>query len=79
MYSGLMYSGSCKQPNLVINNYYFQGSPAYKAVNISWYVVKDVYNTFVLLNSLLVSIFRHLKLELLTQFPASNDKKCIHL
>ena len=32
----------------------------------------------VLLNCLLL-FFIHLKLELLTQFPASNDKKFIHL
>ena len=28
---------------------------------------------------LFVSIFHHLKLELLTQFPASNDEKYLHL
>ena len=28
---------------------------------------------------LFVSIFRHLKLELLTQFPASNDEKYLYL
>ena len=28
---------------------------------------------------LLVSLFRHLKLELLTQFPASNDEKYFNL
>ena len=37
--------------------------------------IRDVYWVGVSLPAELFFIFRHLKLELLTQFPASNDEK----
>ena len=52
------------------------------AVNLYSFIIHrlctapDVYLTIVLL---CMSIFRHLKLELLTQFPASNDEKNIDI
>ena len=38
-----------------------------------------VYHLTLVLLKCFNCIFRHLKLELLTQFPASNDEKCYYL
>ena len=48
-------------------------------INVQYTLQSPVYNSHLGINAcsseLSIGIFRHLKLELLTQFAASNDKK----